>query len=133
MYRIWNIREDYDADYEAAFASMAILCAMGAWNNMLWPMLVFRDTNKFTLPIGLNTLLDSLWEQLQSADCRVYVRIIPILIIYLIFNRYLVEGMTSGAVKGYDRTESYPQSFVCSGIKSPLHRQKCTSADFRLP
>ena len=40
-----------------AFASMAILCAMGSWNNMLWPMLVFRDTNKFTLQIGLNTLL----------------------------------------------------------------------------
>lgn len=32
-----------------AFASMAILCAMGSWNNMLWPMLVFRDTSKFTL------------------------------------------------------------------------------------
>ena len=40
-----------------AFASMAILCAMGSWNNMLWPMLVFRDTSKFTLQIGLNTLL----------------------------------------------------------------------------
>ena len=34
-----------------AFASMAILCAMGSWNNMLWPMLVFRDTNKFTLTV----------------------------------------------------------------------------------
>ena len=32
-----------------AFASMAILCAMGSRNNMLWPMFVFRDTNKFTL------------------------------------------------------------------------------------
>ena len=40
-----------------AFAAMAILCAMGAWNNMLWPMLVFRSAEKFTLPIGLNTLL----------------------------------------------------------------------------
>ena len=40
-----------------AFASMAILSTMGAWNNMLWPMMVFRDADKFTLPIVLNTLL----------------------------------------------------------------------------
>ena len=40
-----------------AFAAMSILTAMGAWNNVLWPMLVFRSADKFTLPIGLNTLL----------------------------------------------------------------------------
>ncbi|MDR0709725.1 MAG: carbohydrate ABC transporter permease [Spirochaetaceae bacterium] len=39
-----------------AFASMGILAAMGSWNSMLWPLLVYRDAEKFTLPIGLNTL-----------------------------------------------------------------------------
>ncbi len=83
-----------------AFASMAILCAMGSWNNMLWPMLVFRDTNKFTLPIGLNTLLTPYGNNYNLLISGSMFGIIPILIIYLIFNRYLVEGMTSGAVKG---------------------------------
>lgn len=83
-----------------AFASMAILCAMGSWNNMLWPMLVFRDTNKFTLQIGLNTLLTPYGNNYDLLISGSMFGIIPILIVYLIFNRYLVAGMTSGAVKG---------------------------------
>lgn len=83
-----------------AFASMAILCAMGSWNNMLWPMLVYRDTSKFTLQIGLNTLLTPYGNNYDLLIAGSMFGIIPILIIYLIFNRYLVDGMTSGAVKG---------------------------------
>ena len=83
-----------------AFASMAILCAMGSWNNMLWPMLVFRDTNKFTLQIGLNTLLTPYGNNYDLLIAGSMFGIIPILIIYLVFQRYLIEGMTSGAVKG---------------------------------
>lgn len=83
-----------------AFASMAILCAMGSWNNMLWPMLVFRDPQKFTLQIGLNTLLTPYGNNYDLLIAGSMFGIIPILIIYLIFNRYLVDGMTSGAVKG---------------------------------
>jgi len=83
-----------------AFASMAILCAMGSWNNMLWPMLVFRDTNKFTLQIGLNTLLTPYGNNYDLMIAGSMFGIIPILVIYLIFQRYLIEGMTSGAVKG---------------------------------
>ncbi len=83
-----------------AFASQAIMCAMGSWNNMLWPMLVFRDTSKFTLQIGLNTLLTPYGNNYNVLIAGSMFGILPILAIYLIFNRYLVEGMTSGAVKG---------------------------------
>ena len=83
-----------------AFASMAILCAMGSWNNMLWPMLVFRDTSKFTLQIGLNTLLTLYGNNYNLLIAGSMFGILPILIIYLIFQRYLIDGMTSGAVKG---------------------------------
>ncbi|MBP3901960.1 MAG: carbohydrate ABC transporter permease [Blautia sp.] len=83
-----------------AFASMAILCAMGSWNNMLWPMLVFRDTNKFTLQIGLNTLLTPYGNNYDLLIAGSMFGIIPILVIYLVFQRYLIDGMTSGAVKG---------------------------------
>ena len=83
-----------------AFASMAILCAMGSWNNMLWPMLVFRDTNKFTLQIGLNTLLTPYGNNSDLLLAGSMFGIIPILLIYLIFQKYLIDGMTAGAVKG---------------------------------
>lgn len=83
-----------------AFAAMGILCAMGAWNNMLWPMLVYRSADKFTLPIGLNTLLTPYgnnYDLLIAGSC---FAILPIFIVFLCFQRYFIDGMVVGAVKG---------------------------------
>lgn len=83
-----------------AFAAMAILCGMGAWNSMLWPLLVYRDADKFTLPIGLNTLLTPYgnnYDLLIAGSC---FAILPIFILFLCFQRYFIDGMTAGAVKG---------------------------------
>ena len=83
-----------------AYASMAVLTGMGAWNALLWPMLVISDANKYTVPIGLHTLWSHSGNNYDLLIAGSMFGIIPILIIYLIFNRYLVAGMTSGAVKG---------------------------------
>ncbi|MDK2808607.1 MAG: arabinooligosaccharide transport system permease protein [Clostridiales bacterium] len=83
-----------------AFGAMAILCAMGSWNNMLWPMLVFRSASKFTLPIGLNTLLTPYGNNYDVLIAGSMFGIIPIFIVFLIFQNYIIEGMTVGAVKG---------------------------------
>lgn len=83
-----------------AFAAMAILCAMGAWNNMLWPMLVYRDAAKFTLPIGLNTLLTPYGNNYDLLIAGSMFAIFPVLIVFLCFQKYFIEGMTVGAVKG---------------------------------
>lgn len=83
-----------------AFAAMAILCAMGSWNNMLWPLLIYRSANKFTLPIGLNTLLTPYGNNYDVLIAGSMFGIIPIFIVFLCFQRYFIEGMTAGAVKG---------------------------------
>ncbi len=83
-----------------AFASMAILCAMGAWNNLLWPMLVYRSSEKFTLPIGLNTLLTPYGNNYDVLIAGSMFSILPVLVVFLIFQKYLIDGMTAGAVKG---------------------------------
>ena len=77
-----------------AFASMAILSTMGAWNNMLWPMMVFRDADKFTLPIGLNTLLTPYGNDYDLLIAGSMFGIIPIFVVFLCFQRYFIEGMT---------------------------------------
>ncbi len=82
-----------------AFASMAILSTMGAWNNMLWPMMVFRDADKFTLPIGLNTLLTPYGNDYDLLIAGSMFGIIPIFVVFLCFQRYFIEGMTVGVVK----------------------------------
>ncbi len=83
-----------------AFASMGILCAMGSWNAILWPLLVLKGANKFTLPIGLNTLLTPYGNNYDVLIAGSMFGILPILVIFLIFNRYIIDGMTAGAVKG---------------------------------
>lgn len=83
-----------------AFAAMSILCAMGAWNNVLWPMLVYRSANKFTLPIGLNTLLTPYGNNYDVLIAGSMFGIIPVFIVFLCFQQYFIEGMTAGAVKG---------------------------------
>ncbi|XME01286.1 carbohydrate ABC transporter permease [Lachnospiraceae bacterium C1.1] len=83
-----------------AFSAMAILCAMGAWNNMLWPLMIFRSADKFTLTIGLNTLLTPYGNNYDMLIAGSMMAIIPILVLFLMFQKYIVDGMTAGAVKG---------------------------------
>jgi arabinosaccharide transport system permease protein len=83
-----------------AFASMGILSAMGSWNNMLWPLLVYRDAAKFTLPIGLNTLLTPYGNDYDLLISGSVFSVLPIVILFLFFQKYFVEGITVGALKG---------------------------------
>lgn len=83
-----------------AFAAMAILNTMGAWNNLLWPLLVLKTDTKFTLPIGLNTLLTPYGNNYDLLIVGSFFSVIPVLIIFLCFQKYFIDGMTAGAVKG---------------------------------
>jgi arabinosaccharide transport system permease protein len=83
-----------------AFAAMGILAAMGSWNSMLWPLLVYRDQSKFTLPIGLNTLLTPYGNDYNLLIAGSVFSVIPIVILFFLFQRYFVEGITVGAIKG---------------------------------
>jgi arabinosaccharide transport system permease protein len=83
-----------------AFAAMGILSAMGSWNSMLWPLLVFRDAVKFTLPIGLNTLLTPYGNDYNLLIAGSVFSILPIFILFMLFQKYFIGGMTVGAVKG---------------------------------
>lgn len=83
-----------------ALAAMAILNGMLAWNNFLWPLLVLRSPDKFTLPIGLNTLLTPYGNNYELLIVGAFFSLIPILVLFLAFQRFFVEGMTAGAVKG---------------------------------
>lgn len=83
-----------------AFAAMAILNGMLTWNNFLWPLLVLRSADKFTLPIGLNTLLTPYGNNYELLIIGAFFSLVPILILFLAFQRFFIEGMTAGAVKG---------------------------------
>ena len=82
-----------------AFAAMAILNGMNAWNNYLWPLLVIRSSDKYTLTLGLNTLINPYGDNYSLLVVGAFFSIIPIFILFVCFQQYFIEGMTAGAVK----------------------------------
>ena len=83
-----------------AMAAMAILNGMASWNNFLWPLLVLRSPEKYTLPIGLNTLLTPYGNNYSLLIVGAFFSLIPILLLFLGFQRFFIQGMTAGSVKG---------------------------------
>lgn len=83
-----------------AFAAMAILNGMNAWNNYLWPLLVVRSAEKYTLTLGLNTLINPYGDNYSLLIVGAFFSIVPIFILFICFQKYFIEGMTAGAVKG---------------------------------
>ncbi|MCR6108161.1 carbohydrate ABC transporter permease [Salipaludibacillus agaradhaerens] len=83
-----------------SFAAMAILQGLTSWNNFLWPLLVLRSNDMFTLPIGLATLLTPYGNNYQILFAGSVLSIIPIIILFLFFQRFFIAGLTSGGVKG---------------------------------
>jgi arabinosaccharide transport system permease protein len=83
-----------------AFSAMAILQALGSWNSFLWPLIVLRTQEKFTLPIGLATLLTPYGNNYNVLVAGSVLAVIPILIIFIMFQRFFISGLTVGGVKG---------------------------------
>ena len=81
-------------------ASLSITTFIGVFNSYLWPLLVSRSPEHYTVQIGMALLVDhetpTYGRQLAGA---VLCMIIPI-IFFVIFQSYMVKGLTKGAVKG---------------------------------
>ena len=83
-----------------AIAAMAIYIGMTSWNNYLWPLLVLTDTAKYTLPIGLQSLMSPYGNNYQLLVAGSVVSIIPIMVLFFSAQKHFIAGMTSGSVKG---------------------------------
>ncbi|MGC9219459.1 MAG: carbohydrate ABC transporter permease, partial [Athalassotoga sp.] len=83
-----------------AFATLAIYTFMGMWNDFFWPLIVTSNKNMFTLAMGLNyfrTSYYTFWQLMMAASL---LMTIPMIVIFLSFQRYFVETDISSAVKG---------------------------------
>jgi arabinosaccharide transport system permease protein len=85
---------------QPAFAAMAIFIGMNSWNNYLWPLLVLSDSKKFTLPIGLASLLSPYGNNYTLLISGSVMTVIPIMILFFSAQRFFIEGMSTGSVKG---------------------------------
>jgi ABC-type glycerol-3-phosphate transport system permease component len=85
-------------------ATLAVFAFMGTWTDLLWPLLISRAENMRTLELGLayfnarpNAFVQPNWPLLMAGAVVV---MLPVLIVYIIAQRYFVEGISLSGVKG---------------------------------
>lgn len=83
-----------------AFGAMFILTSMNSWNNLVWPLIVLRSTERLTLPIGLASLITPYGNNYNLLMPGAVVSIVPIVIVFVMNQKAFMEGLTVGGVKG---------------------------------
>ncbi|WP_425440930.1 carbohydrate ABC transporter permease [Sediminibacillus albus] len=82
-----------------AFATLAIIKFMYMWNDFLWPLVVLRDESSYTIQIALRNLIDNYVRDNGMILSGTFWATVPLIIIFLLFNRLFIQSLTQGAVK----------------------------------
>ncbi len=80
--------------------AFCLISFMGAWNSFLWPQIILHSTGNFTLPIGLNSMIDPQHQQYGPLMAGTLLSILPVIVLFLLLQKEFIAGLTSGAVKG---------------------------------
>ena len=81
-------------------ATVAIIDAMAFWNDYLLPSLVLTDKAIYTIPIATQQFYGTYSTDIGLVMAALLLAMLPILILYIFLQKYIVAGVTSGAVKG---------------------------------
>jgi multiple sugar transport system permease protein len=83
-----------------ALATLGILTFLGSWNNFLWPLVAVQSADRYTLPVALalySTGQNTVQYGLLVAGATVIV--LPILIVFLVLQRHIVQGISTTGLK----------------------------------
>jgi multiple sugar transport system permease protein len=83
-----------------ALAAVTILTFQGIWNEFFWPLIILQDESKYTLPVGISNFVgiyNTQWPELMAASV---IAIVPVALIFLVFQRYFIAGIAAAGVKG---------------------------------
>lgn len=81
-------------------ATFSILRFINSWNAFLWPLLVFTDPKMYPLTVGLYNLRGAFVTNTRLVAAGTIIALIPIMVIFIAFQRYFIQGAYSSAVKG---------------------------------
>jgi multiple sugar transport system permease protein len=83
-----------------ALATLAVFSFVASWNSFLWPLIIVNSPDLMTLPVGLSNLQGryaTAWNLLMAGST---VAVLPILIVYVIGQKYVIRGVTLSGLKG---------------------------------
>lgn len=83
-----------------ASATLGLVTFVQSWNSFLGPLIIFRSSETFTAPLAIRTLQGIANTDWGALMCGVALTVLPLLIIFALASRQLIEGLTAGATKG---------------------------------
>jgi len=83
-----------------AIGALAIFTFVRFWNDFLWPSMVLIRANSYTLPVGVASLQGEFGTDYGLIFAGATLAALPMIIFFLAFQRYFLEGVRMGAVKG---------------------------------
>ena len=81
-------------------AALLILDFVSTWNEFAMALVLLQDRNMWTLPLGLMSFQGQFSTDYGQLNAAIAMTVFPAVVVYMIFQRYFVSGLTSGAVKG---------------------------------
>lgn len=81
-------------------ATLAVFSMIGAWSNLLWPLIVLQDDRRYTLPVAITQLMSTFASNERYAYAASVLALIPIIVMYALLQKWLQRGLLAGAVKG---------------------------------
>jgi multiple sugar transport system permease protein len=83
-----------------ALGALAIFSFVRYWNDFLWPLIVLQKSQHYTLPVGVASLQGEFRTDFGLIFAGAALAALPMIVFFLIFQRYFIEGVRMGAVKG---------------------------------
>ncbi|HEX6606260.1 MAG TPA: carbohydrate ABC transporter permease, partial [Chloroflexia bacterium] len=83
-----------------AIGALAIFTFVRSWNAFLWPLIVLQKTRTFTLPVGVASLQNEFAVDYGLIFAGAAIAAVPMILFFLAFQRYFMEGVRMGALKG---------------------------------
>lgn len=83
-----------------ATITLALFVFIGAWSDFLWPLIVLRDPQMYTLPLGVSVLASSLSRDERLVAAGSVLSIVPIVALFLLLQRYILPTQSGSGLKG---------------------------------
>ncbi|HUV09044.1 MAG TPA: carbohydrate ABC transporter permease [Spirochaetia bacterium] len=84
---------------KSALSALSIFAFMSAWGYFIWPLIITNTTEKFVLEVGLALFQHRFFIDYGSTTAGSAVAILPVIIVFLIFRRNIIEGVTLTGLK----------------------------------
>lgn len=80
--------------------TLTIFTFIGNYQSFFWPLVMLKSTHRYTLPVGLLFFDSSQGQQTNVLMAAITLSILPMIVVFIVLQKYLVKGIQLGAVKG---------------------------------